>query len=238
MPKRDRDTEIWKQAFYKALPPLYKCFWDYINDDCDNAGVWMVDVWVATKRIGKRVNLEMALELFGGRVEVFEGGEKWYIKGFIFEKLGFTDLSPSHKFQKSILDLLNKHKRQFFKGYPDTLQSVKDMGKDKDMSIGKGMGTEGGAGGFDEKFVIAFDDQTCERFAMTFKGYDLAAELQRFRTKCDNDPANYHPRDAAGLRAAFQYQLNTKPNGSSTKQKPIDKLAEAARIIEGRNGSL
>ena len=65
---------------------------------------------------------------------------------------------------------------------------------------------------FDELFQEAFDEATCERFIMTYRNLDLEKELQQFRIKCDNDPDDYHSRDAPGLRKAFGYQLkNSKP---------------------------
>lgn len=139
MPKRDRDTSCWKDKFYRSLPPLYKCFWDFINDDCDNAGVWIVDFPGAKLNVGKRIDPDKAIEFFGDRIQVFAGGEKWHIKTFVSEKLGFSELNPAHKFQKSIIDLMVKHKIEKIGVYTDTLQSVKERegqeqgyGKDKE----------------------------------------------------------------------------------------------------------
>lgn len=90
---------------------------------------------------------------------------------------------------------------------------------------------------FDELFIRAFDEITCERLQMTFKNIpDLGRELQMFRTKCDNAPDDYHRRDVAGLRLAFQYQLKNYKNGKSTKS-PADKLAEVDRIVKARFGN-
>lgn len=142
MPKRDRDTSCWKDKFYRSLPPLYKCFWDFINDDCDNAGVWIVDFPGAKLNVGKRIDPDKAIEFFGDRIQVFAGGEKWHIKTFVSEKLGFSELNPAHKFQKSIIDLMVKHKIEKIGVYPDTLQSVKEregqeegQGKEKDKGV-------------------------------------------------------------------------------------------------------
>lgn len=248
--KRDRDTAIWKDPFYRGLPPLYKCLWDFINDDCDNCGVWTADFKVASLVIGRRVKPEIAQQLFGSKVQLLDDGRKWWIKGFIFETLGFTGLSPSHKFQKSILDLLNKHNLKFSRESTDTLQSVIDI----DMGKGneKDMEREGVQGenqleeplmtpmpqppevkrtfDFQGKFLSAFDERTMERYGMSFKGIDLLEELQQFRLKCDNDPMSYHHRDAGGLRNAFQHQLKTaKPkngNITSKKQHPAQSLAQ------------
>lgn len=145
MAKRDRDTGIWKDPFYRSLPPLYKCFWDFINDDCDNSGVWGCDFRVASMVIGKRIDPEKAAILFGDRILVSEDGHRWWIKTFIPQVLGFEvdSLNPSHKFQKSIMDLLTKHKIKNFRVFADTLQSVKERkGQERDKER-EGQGVQG-----------------------------------------------------------------------------------------------
>jgi hypothetical protein len=225
MAKRDRDTNIWKDKFYQGLPPLYKCFWDYINDECDNAGVWITEFKTASNRIGRKIRPELALELFGARVQVFDHGNKWHVKTFVSEKLGFDELNPAHKFQKSILDLLNKHKIQKDGVYPDTLQSVKERTwEGKGQEKGR---VEGGTGGTlgpkpleddlfepltDEWFAYIFDEMEVERKKMAYRDHDINDMLIKFKSKVRGSPDEYIYRDTAGVRAAFDYQLrNTKP---------------------------
>lgn len=74
--------------------------------------------------------------------------------------------------------------------------------------------TEESCANFDEIFLKAFDEATCESYKLAFRGFDLGAELQKFKIKCDNDKAKYYGRDVGGLRSAFQYQLqNLRSNG-------------------------
>ena len=80
---------------------------------------------------------------------------------------------------------------------------------------------------FDDTFISAFDENTCESYKLAFRGIDLGAELQKFRIKCDNDKPKYYGRDVGGLRTAFQYQLqNLRKNGksNSTSEQRIDEL--------------
>ncbi len=91
---------------------------------------------------------------------------------------------------------------------------------------------------FDEIFVNAFDDNTCESYKLAFRDIDLSDQLQKFRTKCDNDRAKYYGRDVGGLRSAFQYQLqNLRKNGTSKdkREKGVNSLKEnfAKRVIAG-----
>lgn len=92
---------------------------------------------------------------------------------------------------------------------------------------------------FDELFLRAFDERTCEVLMMTFREIPreaMARELQEFRTKCDLDPTDYHRRDIGGLRKGFQYQLKNYRHGKKPA-KIGDKFAELSRILEGRFGS-
>lgn len=229
MAKRDRDTNIWKDKFYQGLPPLYKCFWDYINDECDNAGVWITEFKTASNRIGRRINPDLALQHFGARVHVFDNGNKWHVKTFVSDKLGFDELNPAHKFQKSIMDLLLKHKIQKNGVYPDTLQSVKERAweeRDKDKDKG---GIEGGPGETlppkpkppeddiyrplsEEWFSNIFDEMFLEQKAMVYREHDIPDQLKKFKSKVIGAPGEYIYRDTAGMRNAFDYQLrHTKP---------------------------
>jgi hypothetical protein len=123
MANRNRNSSIWKDTFYRALPPLYKCLWDYINDDCDNAGVWVPDFKVASICIGRRVKPEVALASFKEKVIVLDNGN-WLLPNFISERLCFTELKPTDRFQKSIIELLNKHKLFLNKGLTSPLQGA------------------------------------------------------------------------------------------------------------------
>lgn len=96
---------------------------------------------------------------------------------------------------------------------------------------------------FDEVFLNAFDEQTCESYKLAFRGIDLGAELQKFKIKCDNDKPKYYGRDVGGLRTAFQYQLqNLRTNGkrkSGTIKdglNEIDAILERERNTSGANG--
>ena len=88
MAKRFTDTEKYKKAFYRKLPGAYKLFWDFICHDCDHAGIWHVDIEIAQIYIGRdmEVDLGQALKLFNAgekRVEVLNGGSKWFIRTFV-----------------------------------------------------------------------------------------------------------------------------------------------------------
>lgn len=87
---------------------------------------------------------------------------------------------------------------------------------------------------FDDTFLKAFDDQTCESYKLAFRGMDLGAELQKFRIKCDNDKSKYYGRDVGGLRTAFQYQLQNIRNNGKRKSGTIKDGEDEIREILSR----
>lgn len=92
---------------------------------------------------------------------------------------------------------------------------------------------------FEEIFLKAFDENTCESYKMPYRGIDLGAELQKFRTKCDNNKAKYYAYDVGALRSAFQYQLNhVRSNGKGTnnKQQHTDSIKDTIRNTYGYTG--
>ena len=113
MAKRFTDTEKWKKGFVRSLPPAYKLLWLYMLDDCDNAGVWQVEVEVASIRIGAKLNEKEALKLFGNNVISFDEGSKWFIKEFVKFQQGVThiaELNSNSNPHKSILRIVEQYK--------------------------------------------------------------------------------------------------------------------------------
>lgn len=113
MAKRFTDTEKWKKGFIRSLPPSYKLLWLYMLDDCDNAGVWQVEVEVASIRIGTKLNEKEALKLFGDTVISFDSGTKWFIKEFVKFQQGvnhIAELNSNSNPHKSILRLVEQYK--------------------------------------------------------------------------------------------------------------------------------
>ena len=113
MAKRFTDTEKWKKGFVRSLPPAYKLLWLYMLDDCDNAGVWQVEVEVASIRIGAKLNEKEALKLFGNNIISFDKGSKWFIKEFVKFQQGvnhIAELNSNSNPHKSILRIVEQYK--------------------------------------------------------------------------------------------------------------------------------
>jgi len=72
MAKRFTDSEKWKKPFIKKLPMQYKLLWFYLLDDCNHAGVWQVDLEIASLRIGYKLNLKDSITALNDKIKVFE----------------------------------------------------------------------------------------------------------------------------------------------------------------------
>lgn len=101
MAKRLTNTEKWKTAFFRSLPAEYKLLWNYINDDCDFCGIWIVDFEVANIRIGLPVTKPKALEFFKGQIQVLPSGDMWFIPQFIQDQYG--ELSDKNSIHRKVL---------------------------------------------------------------------------------------------------------------------------------------
>jgi len=127
--KRFTNSDKWKDKFLKNLPCHLKLFWFYIQDDCDHAGIWQVDMEVASIRVGEELNLEECKEAFKEEIVIFDNDEMWFIPSFIDFQYGA--LNPENRVHKSILLLLDK---ALTKGLIRPLEGCKDKDKDKDKA--------------------------------------------------------------------------------------------------------
>lgn len=140
MAKRFTDTDKWKKHFIKSLPPEYKLFWLFILDDCDNAGIWHVELEVAEARLGIKLSLEKIRGFFKERIVEFDGGTKMFVPDFV--QFQYGSLNEKNNAHKSVIDKLNKYKlldlMRASRG-PKDMDMDKDMVKDmdKDKAFGK-----------------------------------------------------------------------------------------------------
>lgn len=107
MGKRFHETDRWRDPWFRDLPNEYRWMWEYMNDSCDQAGVWVVDMALAGFMIGRELDLPTAKILFEDRITELEAGKRWFIKPFIAEQYG--ELVPTNNFHKSVLARLERH---------------------------------------------------------------------------------------------------------------------------------
>jgi len=151
MAKRFTDSEKWKKPFIKKLPMQYKLLWFYLLDDCNHAGVWQVDLEIASLRIGYKLNLKDSITALNDKIKVFDNGEKWFIKDFI--EFQYGELNEKNRAHKSVISVLTKYNLlSLNKPLRSPLQGAKDKDKDKDKEV-----------------LRVFDETSFENLERTFK---------------------------------------------------------------------
>lgn len=137
MAKRFTDTNKWTKGFVRGLKGPYKLLWLYICDMCDHAGIWEVEIDVASLRIGVDVTEDGALSEFGEKIQVFDDGRKWFIPSFI--EFQYGSLNPGNRVHSSVISRLEKY--GLYKPLTSPLQGAKDKENDKDKEKNKDKGS-------------------------------------------------------------------------------------------------
>ena len=106
MGKRLSATEKWDKAWYRKLPPKYKCFWEYLRDKCDLIGLWEIDYEAASFHIGEEITQTEMLKFFKDKISILD--DKILILGFCHFQYGSV-LNLKSPIHKKIYDLLVKH---------------------------------------------------------------------------------------------------------------------------------
>lgn len=106
--KRFNDTDIWKRPWFRRLSPAEKCAFQFIRDNCDNAGVWIPDYEAAEFNIGESLDWDTLPEKVNENIRVLENG-KWWIPDFCEFQFGELHEGTSNKAHKSHIALLKKH---------------------------------------------------------------------------------------------------------------------------------
>jgi hypothetical protein len=132
MAKRMTDTDKWKKRFLRELKPQHKLLWFYILDDCNHAGIWDVDIEVASIRVGEELIYDMLPQAFLDKIVIFDNGDKWFIPEFIDFQYG--ELNPNSNVHKSVIALLDKYNLEgYLKGSQGVQSTLNNKDKDKDI---------------------------------------------------------------------------------------------------------
>lgn len=138
--KRFTETTKWQAAWFRRLPARLKCFWMWICDACDSAGVCNVDFELASFQIGEAVSAS-DLTHFEGRLLTMDEGN---IHVATFVRFQYGELSPACAAHRSILKTLDRHglrngveNEWGFDGVPMGSKPHKETDKEKDKEKDK-----------------------------------------------------------------------------------------------------
>ena len=106
MAKRLTDTEKWKKCWFRQLKPVYKCFWQYICDNCNHAGIWDVDFDLAEVFIGEKLDQKEIKQIFKKQYWELHKGFKWLIIDFI--RFQYGELNTSNTMYVAVRNALRQ----------------------------------------------------------------------------------------------------------------------------------
>jgi hypothetical protein len=140
MPKSKRLTDIgkWEKSWYRKLNPEYKCFWHYILDRCNHAGIWEVDFETAGYFIQAPIDPELTKSLFKERYQEIKDGKKWFIPDFIPFQYGvqIAELNSNSPVHRGVINALKfeslyNASESLLKGFHNPFERTKNKNKNK-----------------------------------------------------------------------------------------------------------
>ena len=129
MSKRFTDTDKWKKPWFRNLTPIQKCFWAYLTDNCNQAGIWEVDFNLAEIFIGAKLDVEDLRQVFNKQYEEVCSGKRWFLKDFPYFQYG--ELRDTNRLHIFVMNILEKEGVSTPLGGP--VDRAKDKDKDKDI---------------------------------------------------------------------------------------------------------
>ncbi len=107
--KRFSETDKWtKDVWFSELSAKHKLFWLFLTDNCDNVGVWEVNMRVANFLICEDYTLDEIAEALGDKIELIDDGRKIWIKGFVSFQHGELSEESASKPVMSYIALLKR----------------------------------------------------------------------------------------------------------------------------------
>lgn len=141
--KRFTEINIWEAPFFTDLTSKQKLLWFYINDRCNNIGLWTPNLKLTAYSLDidgdpKQFNDDFirSVNKYSDNVTVLDTGE-WLINGFVkFQYVKGNSLNPRNPAHKSYLRLMkdNGLVEWFYEHYPETLPEAFMDGQKLDLS--------------------------------------------------------------------------------------------------------
>ena len=153
--KRLTETDKWKDEWFGSLKPLEKLTFNYITDNCDNAGFFEINARLNSFIIG--ISEQEYLGAIKGlaRGLIFSSDErKIWLKNFLEHQKNLP-LNPENNYHKQIINLIKSNQQNFnydfnYLGAKQGLFSPLVISN----SLGNGLGLgDGGSGEVETPFI-------------------------------------------------------------------------------------
>jgi len=108
MTKRFTETGKWDDAWFRRLSIKKKLFWIFLCDRCDNAGIWNVDIELASFCVGSPIDPAVSLSAFNEGKERVRAvrPDKWLVVGFAEFQYGSFRKSK-HAFHRKLVESID-----------------------------------------------------------------------------------------------------------------------------------
>lgn len=223
-----------------------KLLWFYILDDCDHAGIWEVDLEVASIRIGESFTYEEAFIALGQKITPI-GRNKWFIADFIFFQYG--ELSEKNRMHQSVIGVLNKYNIPIVKGHVSPFRGAKEQEQEKEEDKDKDkvkesdpefFGTVNPSADPRETKLIVFeelfsDEIYVEQLAMTHRGKNIKQAFEECYTHHANAPNP--PRELWEWKQKLNTWLSNTRNGHSKKTNGADAINARRAAFAAKHGT-
>jgi hypothetical protein len=178
MSKRFTDTDKWKKKYFRNLSSTHKLFWNYINDNCNHAGIWEVDFGLASYQLGIELDEEDIKNIFCERITILDNGEKWFINDFV--EFQYSELKQNNNAHVSVAKILSKHGLLGGAGQPLASPCSGDKDKDQDKAKDKELVKEKDK--VKDYSNSLSPSQFCEKHQLKYKEAYCPVCLKEFRT--------------------------------------------------------
>jgi len=151
--KRFTETTKWSDPWFQNLTPESKLLWLYICDNCDCAGVWPVNLKLASFSIGYEYPNDTLSVAFGERLKKLDDEKIWVRK---FCRFQYGTLNPECRPHAAVIQRLK---------VLNLFDELDTLSIGLTNPTGKGKGTRQGKG--QEKGVVGGNGKSAESKAMT-----------------------------------------------------------------------
>ena len=213
MAKLFTDTAKWKKKWIRELNPEMKLFWFYLLDNCDHAGIWEVDIDLASFQTGVKFDESTILKTFNRKIVPFKDG-KWFVPKFIEYQYG--ELNDNTRVHNVVIKILTKydiykHLNEAGMGRTRGVNDPKDIYKEKEKLKEKEKESK-------KSQLLSIQIQLIE-LQKDFKNKDVKVEFEKWQ-----DYMSSHGKRYKNYVAAFRNWLRNDQFDKVEKKSLVDQF--------------
>jgi len=107
MPKKFIDSDIWGDSWFMDLKPIFKLVYIYVFSNCDNTGLYKVNLKKMQFEIGEKVDVEKLTLSLEEKIKFYDS--TWLIMNYIRFQYPNILKKPDSPLHKSVLDMIDRN---------------------------------------------------------------------------------------------------------------------------------